>query len=77
MKKQIIEHIEELKKYPQKILMLIGIIMMVVGIATAPEKVDHPIHTAEYSLTLYLGIIVAILGLFLYLRKIFNFNSKR
>lgn len=72
MKKQIIEHIEELKKYPQKILMLVGLIIMVIGIAMAPEKIDHPIHIAEYSLTLYLGIIVALLGLILYIKKIFN-----
>lgn len=72
MKKQIIEHIEESKKYPQKILMLVGLIIMVIGIVMAPEKIDHSVHIAEYSLTLYLGIIVALLGLILYLRKIFN-----
>lgn len=70
IKRFILEHLQELKKYPQKILMLIGMIMMVAGIATAPEKIDHSMHTAEYSLTLYFGIIVAILGLLLYLRKI-------
>ena len=63
MKKQIVEHIEELKKYPQKILMLIGLILMIIGLILSSDKIVHPV--------LYLGVDVAIFGLILYIRKLF------
>ena len=67
MKKILVDHFEELKKYPQKILMLIGIILIVVGLAFAPSKIQS-ISDCPIS---YLGLVIAILGLMLYIRKLF------
>ena len=65
------QHFAELKKYPQKILILVGMILMLTGAYTADENVKLPIHIVNYSPILYLGLVIAFLGIILYFRKIF------
>ena len=73
--KQVKRHFSELTQYPQKILILAGIIIMLVGVYTTDKKVEIPTHVVNYSLILFFGLVISILGVILYLIKIFPKKS--
>jgi len=64
--------IKELKKYPSKILILAGIVLMIAGIGMAPDNIIYPIHIINYAFVAWSGIIIGGIGFVSYVRKIFS-----
>ena len=64
--KIIKDHIEEVKKYPQKLLILVGLIVIIIGLVIAPDNAHYTFPSVAH-----IGVSVAVLGLILYLREIF------